>query len=155
MFMNKQLLILLLLTFTCLSAIAQELNKSYDAKLAKELGADENGMKTYVMAILKTGTAKDYSRTKQDSIFKGHMANITRLVKEGKLIVAGPFDQNNKNYRGIFIFDVATIEEAKKLVDTDPVIQSRLMDVDLFIWYGSAALKETVKIHHLIEKHSH
>lgn len=112
-------------------------------------------MKTYVMAILKTGTAKDYSRTKQDSIFKGHMANITRLVKEGKLIVAGPFDQNNKNYRGIFIFDVATIEEAKKLVDTDPVIQSRLMDVDLFIWYGSAALKETVKIHHLIEKHSH
>ncbi|MNR14196.1 hypothetical protein D3C85_1306580 [compost metagenome] len=83
------------------------------------------------------------------------MTNIGKLVTDGKLVVAGPLGKNDKNYRGIFILDVPTLEEAKKLVDTDPAIQSKLLDVDLIIWYGSAALKETLKIHSKIEKKSH
>ncbi|MGY0035997.1 YciI family protein [Pedobacter sp. NJ-S-72] len=151
------LLLLLMASVTVISAqeVTKVTNKNYDAKLAKELNADEYGMKTYVLAILKTGPENHYPKAKQDSIFKGHMANITKLVSDGKLIVAGPFGKNDKSYRGIFIFDVPTIEEARKLVDTDPVIQSKLMDVDLFVWYGSAALKETLKIHSKIEKRSH
>lgn len=144
----------------CLTAFyegvnAQETNKNYDEKLAKELKADEYGMKTYVLAILKTGTEKSLSKAKQDSIFRGHMVNIGKLVTDGKLVVAGPLGKNDKNYRGIFILDVPTIEEARKLVDTDPAIQSKLLDADLIIWYGSAALKETLKIHSKIEKRSH
>ncbi|SHG32786.1 YciI family protein [Pedobacter caeni] len=144
----------------CLTAFygglkAQENNKNYDEKLAKELNADEYGMKVYVLAILKTGIEKSFSKAKQDSVFKGHMTNIGKLVTDGKLVVAGPLGKNDKNYRGIFILDVPTIEEAKKLVDTDPAIQSKLLDVDLIIWYGSAALKETLKIHSKIEKRSH
>ena len=134
---------------------AQGINKNYDEQLAKELHADAYGMKTYVLAILKTGTEKSLTKAKQDSVFKGHMANIGKLVTDGKLVVAGPLGKNDKNYRGIFILDVPTIEEARKLVDTDPAIQSKLLDADLIIWYGSAALKETLKIHSKIEKRSH
>lgn len=156
--MKKSYLITALII--CLTAFygrlkAQENNKNYDEKLAKELNADEYGMKVYVLAILKTGTEKSFSKAKQDSVFKGHMLNIGKLVTDGKLVVAGPLGKNDKNYRGIFILDVPTIEEAKKLVDTDPAIQSKLLDVDLIIWYGSAALKETLKIHSKIEKRSH
>ncbi|WP_316751315.1 hypothetical protein [Pedobacter gandavensis] len=134
---------------------AQETNKNYDEKLAKELHADEYGMKTYVLAILKTGPEKGFSKAKQDSVFTGHMLNIGKLVTDGKLVVAGPLGKNDKNYRGIFILDVPTIAEAEQLVGTDPAIKSRLLDVELFIWYGSAALKETLKIHSKIEKRSH
>jgi uncharacterized protein YciI len=156
--MKKRYLITALII--CLTAFyegvnAQETNKNYDEKLAKELNADEYGMKTYVLAILKTGTEKSLSKAKQDSVFRGHMVNIGKLVTDGKLVVAGPLGKNDKNYRGIFILDVPTIEEARKLVDTDPAIQSKLLDVDLIIWYGSAALKETLKIHSKIEKRSH
>ena len=156
--MKKRYLITTLMI--CLTAFygstnAQETNKNYDEKLAKELKADDYGMKTYVLAILKTGTERSLTKAKQDSVFKGHMTNIGKLVTDGKLVVAGPLGKNDKNYRGIFILDVSTIEEAKKLVDTDPAIQSKLLDVDLFIWYGSAALKETLKIHSKIEKRSH
>lgn len=156
--MKKRYLITALII--CLTAFyeranAQETNKNYDEKLAKELNADEYGMKTYVLAILKTGTEKSLSKAKQDSVFKGHMVNIGKLVTDGKLIVAGPLGKNDKSYRGIFILDVPTIEEARKLVDTDPAIQSKLLDADLIIWYGSAALKETLKIHSKIEKRSH
>ena len=156
--MKKSYLItalIICLTAFCEGANAQETNKNYDEKLAKELNADEYGMKTYVLAILKTGTEKSLSKAKQDSVFRGHMLNIGKLVTDGKLVVAGPLGKNDKNYRGIFILDVPTIEEAKKLVDTDPAIQSKLLDVDLIIWYGSAALKETLKIHSKIEKRSH
>lgn len=133
----------------------QDVNKNYDEKLAKELQADDYGMKTYVLVILKTGPEKGFSKAKQDSIFLGHMSNIGKMVEKGKLVVAGPMGKNDKNYRGIFILDVPTIAEAEQLVGTDPAIQSKLLAAELYIWYGSAALKETLKIHSKIEKHTH
>ena len=156
--MNIKLLFYVLICCTLgfyTDVLGQTVNKNYDEKLAKELHADEYGMKTYVLAILKTGTEKGFSKAKQDSVFSGHMANIGKLVQDGKLVVAGPMGKNDKNYRGIFILDVPTIAEAQELVRTDPAVQSRLLDVELYIWYGSAALKETLKIHTKIEKRSH
>src|SRR5258708_40268820 len=49
-------------------------------------------------------------------IMDGHMANIRRLAKEGKLIVAGPFDGGG----GIFIFKGASPDQAKEWLSKDP-----------------------------------
>ena len=71
------------------------------------------------------------------------MDNINRLVKEGKLIVAGPLGKNDKTYRGIFILNnIKTMEKAKELLQTDPAIKIGLLDYEIFSWYGSAALPE-------------
>lgn len=124
------------------SLSAQTLNPDYDSTLAKKFGADDYGMKSYVFAVLKTGSNTTTDKAFIDSCFAGHMANIMRLVAEDKLIVAGPLGKNDNNYRGIFIFNVPTIEEAKELVQTDPAINSKLLDAELYNWYGSAALPE-------------
>jgi len=121
---------------------AQTVNPDYDSTLAKRLGADDYGMKSYVFVILKTGSNTTTDMSYIDSCFAGHMANIGHLVNEGKLIVAGPFGKNDNSYRGIFILNVTTIEEAREIVQTDPAINSKLLDVDLYKWYGSAALPE-------------
>ena len=121
---------------------AQTVNPDYDSTLAKKVGADDYGMKSYVFVILKTGSNTTTDKAFIDSCFAGHMANIGRLVNEGKLIVAGPLGKNDNTYRGIFILNVTTIEEARELVQTDPAINSKLLDVDLYKWYGSAALPE-------------
>jgi uncharacterized protein YciI len=121
---------------------AQTVNPDYDSTLAKKLGADDYGMKSYVFVILKTGSNTTTDMSYIDSCFAGHMANINRLVNEGKLIVAGPLGKNDNAYRGIFILNVTTIEEARELVQTDPAINSKLLDADLYKWYGSAALPE-------------
>ena len=137
--MNYFLLsILLISSFT----FSQTLNPDYDSTLAKKFNADDYGMKSYMFAILKTGGNTTTKKTLIDSCFSGHMANIVRLVNEGKLIVAGPLGKNDNAYRGIFIFNVNTIEEAQELVQLDPAINSNLLDVDLYNWYGSAALPE-------------
>ena len=136
--------LILVISFFLLAAFAtaQTLNPDYDSTLAKKLGADDYGMKSYVFVILKTGSNATTDQALIDSCFAGHMANIGRLVNEGKLIVAGPLGKNDNAYRGIFILNVPTIDEAQKIVQTDPAINSKLLDADLYKWYGSAALPE-------------
>ncbi|HSW55945.1 MAG TPA: hypothetical protein VLH59_12730 [Ignavibacteriaceae bacterium] len=138
----KFILIILLLVFVSYSSFTQTINPDYDSTLAQTLGADDYGMKSYVLVILKTGTNTTTDQAFIDSCFRGHMNNISRLVDEGKLIVAGPLGKNENTYRGIFIFNVLTIEEAEEIVLTDPAVNSKLLDADLYNWYGSAALPE-------------
>ena len=123
----------------CFLLLAQSSNPHYNKTLADSLGGDEYGMKMYVLVILKTGTAT-LDKKVTDSLFGGHMANIGRLATEGKLVVAGPLKKNEKNYRGIFIFNVKTLDEAKELLVTDPAVKAKVLDAELFQWYGSAAL---------------
>ena len=145
----KKLLLLLLLSIT---AYSQEAAAVYDEKLAKELGGDERGMKMYVFCILKTGTNTTATKEEKAKYFEGHMANISRLAKEGKLAVAGPFEKNDRNYRGIFIFNVTTVEEALALVETDPAVKAKIFEAEMTPLYCSAALMEVTKIHHKITK---
>ena len=118
-------------------------NPNYDKALAEKLGGDDYGMKSYFFVILKTGTNKTEDKNLISESFKEHMKNIDRLVKENKLIVAGPFGKNDKTYRGLFILNnIKTIEEAEELLKTDLAIKNGLLDFEIFTWYGSAAIPE-------------
>ena len=125
---------------------------AYDSILAKKLGADDYGMKHYVFCILKTGPANITDKAKKDSLFAGHMKNIDRLANEGKLAVAGPFGKNNRQYRGIFIFNVATVEEAEKLVQTDPALKAGIFIAELTPLYCTASLMEIPERHKKVQK---
>lgn len=118
---------------------AQTQNPTYDSTLAKKYQADDYGMRSYTMVLLKTGPVQIDDKAKVSELFRGHLDNIGRLVKEGKMVVAGPFMKNDL-YRGIFILTVATAEEAKALMDTDPAIHAGLLEPVYLGWYGSAAL---------------
>ena len=149
--MKKSIFLLVLLCFST-KMFSQETASTFDEKLAKSLNADEYGMKKYVFCLLKTGRNTTATKEETQQLFEGHMANINRLAKEGKLVVAGPFMKNERNYRGIYIFNASSIEEAKTFVATDPAVQSNLLEAELTLWYGSAGLQETVKIHDKIAK---
>ncbi|MEQ1685219.1 MAG: YciI family protein [Burkholderiaceae bacterium] len=141
--------------FLALSARAQATadtqKPAFDAELARSVGADENGMKSYVLVVLKTGPNKVPAGTERDEMFKGHFANMKRLGAEGKLALAGPFDGVD-GWRGLFVFAVSDIEEAKKLVATDPVIVQGEMVAEYHKYYGSAALMLVNDAHAKIAK---
>ena len=111
----------------------------YDAELAAKVGADEHGMRQYVLVILKTGPKPVPAGEERKKMFAGHFANIERLANEGKLVLAGPFDGVD-GWRGMFVFAVKDIEEAKQLTATDPVIISGEMVAEYHQYFGSAAL---------------
>ena len=68
-----------------------------------------------------------------EEIQKGHMANINRLAEMKKLIAAGPFGDNGQ-LRGIFVFRVGSLEEAKALTASDPAVQAGRLAMEIHPW---------------------
>ncbi len=127
--------------------------QSYDSLLAIKYGADDYGMKQFVMAFLKSGQNILTDKAEKDRIQSEHMKNINKMAEDGKLVIAGPF-MDKQSIRGIYIFDVRTIEEARELTSTDPAVKAGVLEMELHPWYGSAALLEINNIHNKIQKKS-
>ncbi len=123
----------------------------YDAALAEELGADEYGMKSYVMVVLKTGPAEITDEDQRNEIFRGHFANIERLADAGILVFAGPF-MNADDKRGLYIFNVTEIADAEALVETDPAVAAGIFVSEYTQFYGSAALMRIPDLHTRIQR---
>jgi uncharacterized protein YciI len=153
---RKSLLILCgLAAFSVQAAFAQTAPAApivaHDPELAKAMGGNDNGMRSYVFVLLKTGPTKMEAGEERNKMFQGHMANIQRLASEKKLAVAGPMDGVD-GWRGMFIFATGDIEEAKALVATDPVIKSGVMVAEYHKLFASAGLMGVNDIHAKIQK---
>ena len=136
---------------TAVVTIPEAAPSSYDSTLASELGADSYGMRQYVMAFLKAGPNRSRDSVEAMKLQRAHLDNISRLAEEGKLSLAGPFLDGGE-LRGIYVFNVETIEEAKALTETDPAIQAGSLVMELHPWYGSAALMKVNEIHSRVSK---
>lgn len=123
----------------------------YDSLLAERYGADDYGMKSYVMAFLKSGPNRDLDSTEAMNLQMAHLKNIERMAEAGKLVVAGPF-MGDSDIRGIYIFDVETVEEAEALTATDPAIMAGSLVMELHPWYSSAALVGVNEVHKKLAK---
>lgn len=132
-------------------AAAQQPAPAYDAELAARVGADERGMRGYVLVVLKTGPTRVPAGPERDEMFRGHFANMKRLSDAGKLVLAGPFDGVD-GWRGLFVFAVKDVEEARQLAATDPVLVKGEMVAEFHQYYGSAALMLVPEMHHKLAK---
>jgi len=128
-------------------AAAPARTTGYDHALAKRLGANENGMRPYVLVILRTGPGPVPKGKARDAMFAGHFANIARLAAEGKLVLAGPFGEHDGDWRGLFLLAVDDVEQARRLTATDPVIARGEMVAEYHPWYGSAAAMMLPELH--------
>jgi uncharacterized protein YciI len=133
------------------AARADDPAPGYDPALAAAVGADDHGMRRYVLVILKTSPTPVPPGPARDEMFKGHFANMNRLADEGKLALAGPLDGVD-GWRGLFILAVSDIEEARALVATDPVVARGEMIPEFHRYYGSAALMLVNDWHGKVEK---
>lgn len=123
----------------------------FDAELAAELGADDYGMRRYVMAFLKSGPNRPDDTEKVQALQRAHLENIRKMAEAGQLVLAGPF-MDDGEIRGIYVFAVDSVEEAERLTATDPAIRAGSLVMELHPWYGSAALMKVNDIHARIEK---
>jgi uncharacterized protein YciI len=146
---RKMLMMAALILLSGITAVAQK----YDPELAKKLGADKYGMRSYVLVILKTGPRDaDVKGKDRDDMFAAHLANIRRLASEGKLALAGPFGKNDEAFRGLFIFNTASLDDAKAWVATDPAVKAGVLVPDFVPWYGTAALMQVNELHAKIQQ---
>jgi uncharacterized protein YciI len=137
--------VLLVLATGCATTSKTEAAPATEAPRATAAPEKKFSMRTYYMAFLRRGPAWTKERTPEAvEVSKGHMANIERLAKCGKLVIAGPFDvaadAPPDALAGIFIFDVATREEALALSQQDPAVKAGRFAIEVLPWYGPTGL---------------
>lgn len=94
----------------------------------------------YQFGLLRRGPNSTSEVTPETTkIQEGHMANINRMAKLGKLFAAGPMGDKG-DLRGIFIFKAASIEEAQALAAEDPAIKSGRLVLELVNWWGQKGI---------------
>jgi len=123
-------------------------NAQNELKPANTEPKAETRIKQFWFVMLLKGNNRTQDSATAAKLQEGHMANISKLYKEGKLKVAGPFGDDG-NWRGVFIFDVATKEEVEQLLQADPAIAAGRLAYEIHPWYtagvGSFADGKPVK----------
>ena len=92
---------------------------------------------THQVILLVRGPKWTPEKTPEtEKLQAAHLAHLTKMHTDGKLIVAGPFDaQSDETLRGMCIYKVASLDEAVKLASQDPaVLAGRLKIVSLNWW---------------------
>jgi uncharacterized protein YciI len=113
--------------------IIYELHPWWSEDVMKKTETPTKFMTAY-LAFLVRGDKWTPEKTPQtEEIQKGHMANILRLAEMKRLVVAGPFGDDG-TLRGIFVFRVGTLEEARALTLTDPAVKAGRLALDLHPW---------------------
>ena len=100
-------------------------------------------MTTYQVAFLRKGPAWTPAETEEvRAIQKGHMENIRKMGATGKLLIAGPFADNG-DLRGMFIFRVDSLEEAKALAEQDPAVKAGRLVLEWHPWFAAKNITVT------------
>jgi uncharacterized protein YciI len=100
---------------------------------------------SYVLALLKTGPrTAPLSKDDSQRVFGGHMANMQRLAREGRLMMAGPYgkEKSDAALRGVFVLATADLAEAKAWCETDPGFVEGVFRFELAPMVTTAALRE-------------
>lgn len=120
-------LIITCLLMSCSTAFAQ--NEKAPEKKKYE-------MKTYYLVFLKKGPNRNQDSVTVKKLQEGHMAHLSKMAETGKMDIAGPISADI-DLRGICIYNVATKEEAEKLVNEDPMVKAGRLIAEILPFYSA------------------
>lgn len=106
--------------------------EKYDINKDTTVSAGE--MKRYWLVLLQKGPNRNQDSISAGKIQAAHMANINRLAKEGKLIMAGPIGIED-DLRGIFLMNCADSTEVENFVKTDSAVITGRLIMKYYPWW--------------------
>jgi uncharacterized protein YciI len=110
-----------------------------------DIGPGGFEMTTYYVGFLYRGTKWTPEQTAEtEALQKAHMANIQKLAEEGKLLLAGPFTDGG-DLRGIFVFRVGSMAEARALAETDPAVKAGRLRLEFHPWFAAKNITVTAR----------
>jgi uncharacterized protein YciI len=92
---------------------------------------------SYQLVILqRPAHPTPYTDAKLEEIQAAHLAHLRELAEAGKLLVAGPLDdQTDPRLRGVEIFRVGSLAEARRLAEEDPAVKAGRLEPVVMTWY--------------------
>lgn len=83
------------------------------------------------MKILYAAILKMIDPVKDAEILEEHIEYLNKYIANGKIFAKGPFLDHSG---GLVIFETENIEEAKQLINNDPVIINNTRSYELKEW---------------------
>ena len=120
--MKKLIAMLLVVLFLCGAMLSHESRKK-----------DEKKQFIFVLKLTPR-LLNEKNWTEQDKVIVGrHFRRLQQLVKEGKVILAGKtLDDTDPSQFGVVILEVASEEEARKILEEDDAVKEKIMTAQLF-----------------------
>lgn len=110
--------------------------ENHAAVTTETLANDTPRMKQYWLVMLLKGQNRSHDKATAQRIQAAHLANIDRLWKEGKVVMAGPMGyKHDADLRGIFIMDAKDSATAASYVMTDSAVITGRLRFELHPWW--------------------
>ena len=121
-----------------ISDIREELNEkgfqTFDYIDAKT--QDTILMQQYFIVFLKKGTSRSQTKEEADSLQSLHLAHLGKMYELGYADISGPFGDDG-DIRGITIYNVPTLKMADSLANSDPMVKSGRLTVEVHPWWAA------------------
>jgi uncharacterized protein YciI len=94
-------------------------------------------MEKYYLVLLKRPAQPPQLEAKAlEDLQKRHLDHLKQMYFAGKMVVAGPFDeQKDPTLRGLCLYRVGSLEEARKPVEDDPMVRAGRLEVEALAWW--------------------
>jgi uncharacterized protein len=91
----------------------------------------------HYLVILRRGPSWTPEVTPEvERIQAAHLAHLGRMAESGKMVIAGPFgEQQDPTFRGMCLYKTETLEEARKLAEEDPAVKAGRLKVEAMAWF--------------------
>ena len=109
--------------------------------LAASSGAPDAGTETapamerYTLVFLKRPASGGPKVADPEGLQRQHIGHLQAMARAGKLVVAGPFDdQTDPRMRGLCVYRTS-LEEARRLASDDPAVKAGRLEVEAISWW--------------------
>ena len=106
------------------------------APVSPDAGADPpSAMERYSLVILKRPANGGAKVADPEALQRQHIGHLQAMARAGKLVGAGPFDdQPDPRLRGMCLYRVP-LEEARRLAEEDPAVKAGRLEVEVLSWW--------------------
>lgn len=92
--------------------------------------------KHYLVLLKRAPNAPQLEKAALEKLQAAHLAHFGRMAEAGKLVLAGPFgEQDDVARRGACISRTATKDEARSLAEQDPMVKAGRLQVEVLAWF--------------------
>jgi uncharacterized protein YciI len=90
----------------------------------------------YELVLLRRGPRPGRDDEAGELLHRQHLGYLAAMQAAGHLAVAGPFDDPpDDSWRGLCLYRVGSLEEARRLAEADPAVRAGRLCVDVMHWY--------------------